>query len=317
MDPDVEIGLPPRSGDGIEVLLSEFAVWLDERRGLSSVTVVNYVKQVRKFLRLLVGASGGGTVDAVVTGLDGVQVTRFMVGYCQDRNVWSAKAMVTALRAFFRFAHASGRTSVLLTGAVPAVASWRGAVLPKSLSAEMVERLLFDGTDSATVTGRRDRAILMLMARLGLRSAEVTALELSDIDWRAGVLTIRGKGDRLERLPLPEQPGAAIAAWLIEGRPTGGQERAVFTTVRGPARALGPESVRAVMARACVRAGLPRVGTHRFRHTLATDMLRAGASLPQVGQVLRHRSLLSTTIYAKVDQNALRPLARPWPGSVS
>ena len=162
--------------------------------------------------------------------------------------------------------------------------------------------------------GLRDYAVLSLLARLGLRGAEASGLQLGDIDWRAGEIAVTGKGSRTERLPLPAPAGEALAAWLEHGRPKC-ESRSVFVTVRRPCRPLTPESVRAVMGRACERAGLERRGTHRFRHSLATEMLRAGASLPEVGQVLRHRSMLSTSIYAKVDQNALRPLARQWPGA--
>jgi integrase/recombinase XerD len=176
-----------------------------------------------------------------------------------------------------------------------------------------VERLLAD-CDRGTAVGLRDYAVLSLLARLGLRGAEAAGLQLDAVDWRAGEIAVTGKGSRTERLPLPVAAGEALVAWLTSGRPAC-QSRAVFVTVRRPYRQLTPEAVRAVMGRACDRAALERRGAHRLRHALATEMLRAGASLPEVGQVLRHRSLLSTAVYAKVDQNALRPLARPWPGA--
>ena len=184
---------------------------------------------------------------------------------------------------------------------------------PAGLKAAEIERLLA-GCDRDTAAGLRDYAVLSLLARLGLRGAEAAGLQLGDIDWRAGEIAVTGKGSKTERLPLPAPAGEALAAWLEHGRPKC-ESRSVFVTVRRPYRPLTPESVRAVMGRACERAGLERRGTHRFRHALATEMLRAGASLPEVGQVLRHRSQLSTSIYAKVDQNALRPLARRWPGA--
>jgi integrase len=221
--------------------------------------------------------------------------------------------MVTSLRAFLRFACVTGRTAVPLAGAVPAVASWRLSALPRSLPAAEIEALL-DGCDRDTATGLRDYAVLSLLARLGLRGAEAAGLQLGDVDWRAGEIAVTGKGSRIERLPLPAAAGEALAAWLTGGRPRC-ESRAVFVTVRRPYRQLTPEAVRAVMGRACDRAGLERRGAHRLRHALATELLRAGASLPEVGQVLRHRSLLSTSVYAKVDQDALRPLARPWPGA--
>jgi integrase/recombinase XerD len=291
---------------GSAVLLAEFCTWLDRERGLSPVSVRCYCKQAKYFL----AAIGG---PGAVSGLDAGKVTAFMVDYSQDRNTWSAKAMVTSLRAFLRFAHATGRTAVPLAGAVPAVASWRLSALPRGLKAAEVEMLLA-GCGRGTATGLRDYAVLSLLARLGLRGAEAAGLQLDDIDWRAGEIAVTGKGSRTGRLPLPAPAGEALAAWLTGGRPRCGS-RAVFVTVRRPYRQLTPEAVRAVMGRACDRAGLERRGTHRFRHALATEMLRAGASLPEVGQVLRHRNQLSTSVYAKVDQGALRPLARPWPGA--
>jgi site-specific recombinase XerD len=291
---------------GSVVLLAEFCRWLDRERGLSPVSVRCYSKQAKYFLAAIGGPGS-------VSGLDAGKVTAFMVDYSRDRNTWSAKAMVTSLRAFLRFAHATGRTAVPLAGAVPAVASWRLSALPRGLKAAEVEMLLA-GCDRETATGLRDYAVLSLLARLGLRGAEAAGLQLDDIGWRAGEIAVTGKGSRTERLPLPATAGEALAAWLTGGRPRCGS-RAVFVTVRRPCRQLTPEAVRAVMGRACDRAGLERRGTHRFRHALATEMLRAGASLPEVGQVLRHRSQLSTSVYAKVDQDALRPLARPWPGA--
>jgi site-specific recombinase XerD len=292
--------------DGSAVLLAEFRMWLDRERGPSPVSVRCYSKQAKYFL-----AAVGG--PGAVGGLDAGRVTAFMVDYSKDRNGWSAKAMVTSLRAFLRFACVTGRTAVPLAGAVPAVASWRLSALPRSLPAAEIEALL-DGCDRDTATGLRDYAVLSLLARLGLRGAEAAGLQLGDVDWRAGEIAVCGKGSRIERLPLPAAAGEALAAWLMDGRPRC-ESRAVFVTVRRPYRQLTPEAVRAVMGRACDRAGLERRGAHRLRHALATEMLRAGASLPEVGQVLRHRSLLSTSVYAKVDQDALRPLARPWPGA--
>ena len=294
------------TGDGSAVLLAEFGTWLDRERGLSPVSVRCYSKQAKYFL-----AAVGG--PGAVSALDAREVTAFMVDHSKDRNGWSAKAMVTSLRAFLRFAHATGRSAVPLSGAVPAVASWRLAGLPRGLSAAEIEQLLA-GCERQTTAGLRDYAVLSLLARLGLRGAEAAGLQLADIDWRAGELTVTGKGSRTERLPLPVLAGEALACWLTGGRPRC-ESRAVFVTVRRPYRQLTPEAVRAVMGRACDRAGLQRRGAHRLRHALATEMLRAGASLPEVGQVLRHRSLLSTSVYAKVDQDALRPLARPWPGA--
>lgn len=292
--------------DATATLLAEFRTWLDRERSLSPVSVRCYGAQAKVFL------AGVGGADAVGE-LDAGKVLAFMVEYARDRNTWSAKAMVTSLRAFLRFSHAIGRTVVPLAGVVPAVASWRLSALPRSLPASEIERLLA-GCERQTAVGLRDYAVLSLLARLGLRGAEAAGLQLGDIDWRAGEVAVRGKGSRVEQLPLPAAAGQALAGWLTDGRPRCGS-RAVFVTVRRPYRQLTSDAVRQVMARACGRAGLDRRGAHRLRHTLATEMLRAGASLPEVGQVLRHRSQLSTAIYAKVDQEALRPLARRWPGA--
>jgi site-specific recombinase XerD len=291
--------------DGSSMLLAEFGTWLDRERALSPVSVRCYAKQAKYFL-----AAAGG--PGAVSGLDAGRVTAFMVDWSRDRNTWSARAMVTSLRAFLRFAHATGRTAVPLAGAVPAVASWRLSALPRGVKAAEIEMLLA-GCDRQTAVGLGDYAVLSLLARLGLRGAEAAGLQLGDINWRAGEITVTGKGSRAERLPLPAAAGEALAAWLTDGRPQC-ESRAVFVTVRRPYRQLTPDAVRQVMGRACDHAGLERRGAHRLRHALATEMLRAGASLPEVGQVLRHRSQLATSLYAKVDQNALRPLARPWPG---
>jgi site-specific recombinase XerD len=289
-------------------LLAEFGSWLTRERGLSAESVRCYGNQAKTFLT----ATGGA---AALSGLNAGAVTAFMVAHARDRNSWSAKAMVTALRAFLRFAHATGRTAEPLAGAVPAVASWRLAALPRGLSPADISALLAS-CDQGTMTGLRDYAILSLLSGLGLRGAEVAGLRLEDIDWRAGEVTVTGKGSRTERLPLPVPAGEALAAWLTSGRPAC-QSREVFVTVRQPYRPLTSSAVRVIVPKACARAGLEHRGAHQLRHALATQMLRAGASLPEVGQVLRHRSVLSTSIYAKVDQNALRPLTRRWPGAAA
>jgi integrase/recombinase XerD len=195
--------------DGSTVLLAEFGTWLDRERGLSPVSVRCYSKQAKAFL---VGIGG----PEAVCGLDAGQVTAFMVDRTRERNTWPAKAMVTSLRAFLRFVHATGRTAVPLAGAVPAVASWRLAALPRGLQASEIERLLV-GCERQTTVGLRDLAVLSLLARLGLRGAEAAGLQLGDIDWRAGEIAVTGKGSRTERLPLPAPAGEALAAWLAGG----------------------------------------------------------------------------------------------------
>jgi integrase/recombinase XerD len=306
-----EIGEVPAADSTVDagpvgLLLRQFRGWLAEERGLSAATVRCYGKQAGKFLVAL-----PEPLDDALRQLDAGQVTSFMLEYCRHSHPTSAKATVTAVRALLRFLHVAGYVPVPLAAAVPAVAGWRLASLPRGLDAAVVQRLL-DGCDRDTIVGRRDYAVLIMLARLGLRGAEVAGLELSDLDWRGGEVAVRGKGNRIERLPLPVDVGEALAAYLTAGRPRC-NAATVFCTVRAPYRPLSAATVRAIMGRACRRAGVDRVGAHRLRHSLATDMLRAGASLTEVGQVLRHRSHLATSIYAKVDENALRGLARPWP----
>ena len=303
---------PGAGHDEVNDLLAEYGVWLDRQRGLAPVTVKNYCGNVQPFLTSL-----PSPVGASVAGLDARAVTGFMIAFCRDRNTNSAKSMARSMRSFLRFAHATGLTRAELSGAVPSSTGWRLASLPKAVSATDIHRLVGVAMRGARLssTGRRDYAVLLLLIHLGLRRGEVAALGLDDIDWRVGELTIRGKGDCLERLPLPADAGEAIVAWLRDGRPATCRRRSVFTTVRPPGRPLTGGAVGHIVRGIVARAGVAPVGAHQLRHTLPTEMLRAGATLVEVGQVLRHRSVRSTAIYAKVDEVALRPLARPWPGA--
>jgi integrase/recombinase XerD len=290
-------------------LLTDYRLWLKTERGLAAESVRCYASQASKFL-----AEVSEPIIMSLAVLDAATVTQIMLRHStQAKSVESAKAFVTAVRSLLRFLLVQGLIPSPLTGAVPAVAGWRLGALPRGLSAGESEALLAVH-DAATGVGLRDHAILTVLARLGLRGAEAAALRLADVDWRAGEITVRGKGSRVERLPLPADVGEAMAAYVTEGRPSCACPT-VFVTTRAPYRPLTSAAVRQIMGRACQRAGLPRVGAHRLRHTLATGLLRAGSSLTEVGQVLRHRSQLSTTVYAKVDQGSLRMLARPWPGS--
>jgi len=293
-----------------EALLGEFRLWLTAERGLAAESVRCYGGQAAKFLTHL-----PDPVEGSLARLDAATVTAFIVGQARAAgSVWSAKAQITATRALLRFLHVQGQIPVPLTAAVPGVAGWRLAALPRGLQPQQVQALLSAHDNVATPAGLRDHAVLVVLARLGLRGAEVAALALADVDWRAGQIVVRGKGARVEPLPLPAEVGAALVAYLTGARPSC-DCATVFVTARAPFQPLTAGTVRAIMGRACARAGLPRVGAHRLRHSLATDLLRAGAPLAEVGQVLRHRSQLSTAIYAKVDHDTLRMLARPWPGS--
>ncbi len=220
--------------------------------------------------------------------------------------------MIYALRALLRFLHIHGLIAEPLAEAVPSVAR-RREDLPRALPAGQV-KLLMDGCDRGTPTGRRDYAIGLMLARLGLRRCEVAALSLDDIDWRAGEIVVHGKGSRIDRLPLPCDVGEAIVEYLRDGRPRVA-DRAVFINAHAPLCGITAPCVTDVVRYACMRAGIAPVGAHRLRHTLATELLRHGAGLVEIGQVLRHQDQTTTVIYAKVDRAALSPLALPWPGS--
>jgi len=291
-----------------ETLIERYSQYLLERRGLAPSTVRNYVGVARVFLADRERVRGG----LALAELDGAAVSEFVLRESRRSSVGSAKCMVTRLRVVLRFLHVEGEVERDLAGAVPSVASWRLASLVKALDAGSVRRLLA-GCDRRTRVGRRDFAVLTVLSRLGLRAGEVAALRLSDIDWRAGEVLIRGKGSRLERLPLPADVGEALAGWLARGRPRC-ESVFVFTRVRAPHGGLSAGAVSQIVRRACQRAGLPMVCAHRLRHTAATEMLRAGGSLTEVGQVLRHRGRDVTSIYAKVDRLALAAVVQPWPG---
>jgi integrase/recombinase XerD len=291
----------------VEELLGRYRDYLIGERGLTSGTARGYVDFVRPFV---VTRLRGGVFD--FAGLTAADVTGFVLGACPGRAVGSAKLIVCALRSLLGWLHLTGATSASLVSAVPSVAGWRLSGLPKGLEPGQLRRLLAS-CDRRTPTGRRDYAILLLLARLGLRAGEVARLSLDDLDWRHGEIAVVGKGGRAERLPLPDDVGAAIAAYLRRGRPHTAEGRSVFVRVHAPHRALTTGGVTMVVSGAAQRAGLPKMHAHRLRHTAATAMLRAGSPLPEVGQVLRHRSPLTTAIYAKVDQDALAVLARPWP----
>lgn len=283
-------------------LLDQFGSYLHDERGLAPATVVSDVHVARLFLQTRPPQDPG------LQTLTPAEVVEFVRIQCERR---SAAYVTAGLRAFLRFCHVTGRTPRSLADAVPRVASWRLAGLPKAVDPEAV-RALLRSCDRRTTYGRRDFAVLMLLSRLGLRSGEVAALRLGDIDWRAGELVVRGKGPKLERLPLPVDVGEAVAAWLRRGRP-GCAAREVITRIRAPHGPLSPSGIHAVVSAACDRAGVAHVHPHRLRHTVATEMLGAGAGLREIGQVLRHQSVFTTTIYAKVDRAGLRELATPWP----
>jgi integrase/recombinase XerD len=295
----------------VEELLGRYRLYLLGERGLTAGTARGYGDVVQPFLA---GRVRGDVVD--VASLSAVDVTGFIRDACPGRAVGSAKLIVCGLRSLLSWLHLIGELPTPLAAAVPAVAGRRLAGLPKALEPGQL-RALVGSCDRRTPTGRRDYAILLLLSRLGLRAGEVAALSLDDIDWRRGQLTVRGKGDRVERLPLPADVGTAMTAYLRRGRPADAQGRTVFVRVHAPRQALSSGGITQVVFGASQRAGLPKLHAHRLRHTAATAMLQAGSPLTEVGQVLRHRSALTTSIYAKVDRTRLATLARPWPAAAA
>ncbi len=299
---------PSRLSTRAEMLGERFRRYLILERGLAEGTVIGYVDAVKAFL---VGLDDDG-LD--LRDLSAGRVTAFVVARCPGQSRGAAKMTVTALRSLLGFLHVEGLIAESLIGAVPSAASWRLSGLPRFLEPGQAQALL-DSCDQQTVVGRRDLAILTLLLRLGLRAGEVAGLSLEDVDWRAGELVVVGKGRRSERLPLPVDVGEAISGYLRDGRPGSALDRTVFIRIKAPHRRLSTGGVTQVVFAAGQRAGLGQIHAHRLRHTAATSMLRAGAPLAEIGQVLRHREALSTAIYAKVDRDALSLIARPWPGA--
>ena len=303
MVPDETVG-----ATATDELIGRYRLWMRQERALAARTVGRYEATARRFLSAR--AEGPGACGA--EALSGPDVHRFLLAETERVSVGSAKGRVAELRSLLRFLFIEGWTSTALAASIPPVAGWRDTTLPPTLSRSQVEAIVA-AHDTSTVTGRRNFAIVTTLARLGLRAAEVGALALEDLDWRAGELVVAGKARRDDRLPLPADVGEAIAAYLSDGRPDS-PCRAVFVTRFAPLRALAPQSVSKVVYEASRRAGLdPPVCSHQLRHALASDMLRHGVALPDIGQVLRHRDLATTAIYAKVDHDALRGLARAWP----
>jgi integrase len=259
-------------------------------------------------MRTRAGSGGCG-----LERLEPQQINTFLLAESAQRSIGSTKNVVTALRVLMRFLYLEGYTSVSLAGAVPRAIPWRDSGRSRALEPGQVSRLLAS-CDRRTAAGRRDFAILTILARLGLRASEVASLKLADLDWRAGEIAVCGKGGRKDRLPLPADVGEAIAGYCRRGRPRN-EHRALFLQVQAPYGPLLPHAVTCVVQAACRRAGMDPVGAHRLRHSAATAMRRAGAPLCEIGQVLRHRLVASSGLYAKDDLSALASIARPWPGA--
>jgi integrase/recombinase XerD len=249
-----------------------------------------------------------------VLGITAAEVNDFLVGECARVSSGSAGCCTYRLRSLLRYLAVRGFADPGLAQAVPRVARWREATIPQFPTRPQIDRVLAS-CDRQDATGARDHAVLLLLARLGLRAVEVSRLRLDDLDWRAGQIVVDGKAHRRDQLPLPSDVGEAIVEHLRHrGRRCG--ERRVFLTVHAPIRPLEPSGVRTIVRNACRRAGIERVPAHRLRHALASDLLREGVSMIDIGQVLRHERLESTAIYAKVDLQRLRLAASPWPGAI-
>jgi integrase/recombinase XerD len=304
----------PAETSEIDRILQEYRSYLQQERGLATSTIDNYTGAVRRFV-----TSISGPRDLRLASIRATDIADYIRRYApRGRTFAAAKDIVTSLRSFFRFTRYRDYIQIDLAAAVPSVAGWSMASIPRAMPADCVRRLLDESKTWRTPAGLRNRAILLLLARLGLRAREVVRLKLGDIDWSQGALRVDGKGRQERPLPLPHDVGQAIASYLKDGRPES-TCRSVFLRSRAPFDGLGSHSdICQIVRRAIKRAGmkLDSTGSHQLRHALAVDMLRQGLSLTEIGQVLRHRSPDATRQYAKVDIEALREVALPWPGEL-
>ncbi|NJL26629.1 MAG: tyrosine-type recombinase/integrase [Thermoanaerobaculia bacterium] len=301
---------PRNDNSAMGCLLRAFEQYLVKERGLYQHTIDQYLRWVRRFL-----AERFPDETQALTELCSADARKFVLRHAHIGSQSRATHMTSALRGFFRFLLLSGAITTDLAAAVPSVARWRLSSLPKSLEPGQVE-LLLKSCNRSHAAGQRDYAIILLLARLGLRGGEVVAMQLEDINWKAGELTVRGRGLLRDRMPLPHDVGEAVATYLHHGRPQCPSRR-VFVHVQAPYRGFAASfSISSLIRRALRRAGIHshHKGAHLLRHTLATEMLGKGALMTEISQVLRHRSPSTTEIYAKVDLTALRGIAQPWPG---
>jgi site-specific recombinase XerD len=294
-------------------IFEEFGNYLRRERGLAPKSIIRHLPTIRQFLGEVcpAGASDLGKISQE-------DVIRYIERHAQDWSAASGKAMCWSLRAFLRYLHYRGLNPLALAGCVPSIRRWKLASLPTYLSAAQVQKVL-DGCDRTTALGRRDYAILMMLAKLGLRADEVVTLTLDDIDWRSGEMLVRAKGRQRARMPMPPDVGAAVVAYLRDGRPTSSCRRLFLRTLAPKLGFASGCAITMIAKIALERAGIrgyAHQGAHIFRHSLATELLRSGATLSEIGQLLRHESQDTTRIYAKVDVDALRTLSLPWPGGV-
>jgi site-specific recombinase XerD len=303
--------LPPISPR--DRIFKEFGDYLRRERGLAPKSIVRHMPFIRRFLHEVcpAGASDLGRISQA-------DVTRYIERHARDWSAESGKAMCWSLRAFLRYLYHRGLNPLALAGCVPSIRSWKLASLPTYLTGAQVQKVL-DGCDRTTALGRRDYAILMMLAKLGLRADEVATLTLDDIDWRSGEMLVRAKGRQRARMPIPPDVGAAVVAYLRDGRLTSSGRRLFLRSLAPKIGFASGCAITMIAKNALERAGIhgyARQGAHIFRHSLATELLRSGATLSEIGQLLRHQSPDTTRIYAKVDIDALRTLSLPWPGGV-
>jgi site-specific recombinase XerD len=304
----------PDTAGAVTRVLGLYRQYLAKERGIMNVTADRYASLVRPFLEARLGGEGDANDLKILTEAD---VITFVVATCPYMSPAVASLSVTALRSLLTFLHVHGAIDRSLAASVPAVSRRRLTGLPKSVDPSVLEQL-FASCDLNTRSGSRTFAVLTVLVRLGLRAGELANLKLDDINWRSSELRIvRSKSNRTESLPLPADVGAALADYLELWRPVTAVGRTVFVRILAPHGALTSGGITQIVAEAAKRCGLKPIYAHRLRHTAATQMLRNGASLPEVGQVLRHRQMLTTAIYAKVDREALRSIARAWPGDVA
>ncbi len=287
-----------------------FGTYLQEERALSDKTLVQYCPIIERFL-----SAHFGNNPIEFAALHAVDIIDFIKQQTAHLSPARSKVTTTALRSFLRYLRYCGEIQLDLAAAVPTVPNWSMTGIPRAIAPDHLQAVLAH-CPRDTPTGRRDYAILMLLARLGLRAGEIVSLTLDSIDWEAGSIAIAGKGHQAASLPIPTEVGEAITDYLYHGRQNS-SSRALFLRVCAPIRGLGAApTVSSIVAAAIKRAGIetPHRGTHQFRHALAADMLRHGATLTEIGSVLRHSHVKTTSLYAKVDFVALRPLSLPWPG---
>jgi site-specific recombinase XerD len=299
----------PRDRSPLAQILNRYEMHLSTERGLVAHTIQEYQSFVRKFLRERFRGQ-----PLLLKAVKASDISHFILRHTASMRGKRAQVMTTAFRSFFRFLFEKGELQADLAASVPTVANWRLSTVPKYLTPKEVERVL-KACDRRTAIGRRNYAILLLLARLGLRAGEVVALQLEDVNWRAGEILVRGKGLLHDRMPLPPDVGQALASYLRRDRPAC-RTRRVFICAKAPRRGFAhPSTLSTIVRRALARADLhpPLKGAHLLRHSLATSMLRSGATMSEIAEILRHRALNTTEIYAKVDFQGLQSLAHPWP----